>query len=219
MKFKCNRLAAGLIFVGALTTASIFTAVTNDATAAQATGDRIVKYTPNMHITDLAGRPDTDFVELSSGRRVRVSDLRRLESIAGKLRTAKGNLPMALKAKPADSGTRINNAADLSAALKRSDNETVQLPSGRFATVGQIKLVLPRVEQQIGHPLSTAPKRPNLSGPTIKVSNGTTKDEWMGIFQKQDSTVLESPNGTRITVGELKQALRTTLTRQRREGG
>ncbi len=208
MKFKCNRLAAWLIFVGALTAASIFTAVTNDATAAQATGDRIVKYTPNMPANALVGRPDSDFVELSDGRRLRVGDVRRLTATAQKMRVAPvRQLPPALTAKPAATGKRVNNAAELAAALKLPDNETVVLPSGRRVTVGQIKFVQPQVEKRLGRQLTSAPQRPGLTGPAIKISKSTTKDEWKSILQKPDGTVIESPNGTRITVGELKQAL------------
>jgi hypothetical protein len=171
----------------------------------------IVKYTTGMTMNALVGRPNTDFVELSDGQRVRVGDLRRLEAAAQKMRTpARGGVPSAFRVQPASTGTRLNNAADLGAALRRSDNETVQLPSGRLATVGQIKFVMPKVEQRLGHPLSAAPNRPNLSGPALKISKSATKDEWKGILQKPDNTVIESPNGTRITVGELKQALRTT---------
>lgn len=169
----------------------------------------VVKHTPNMRMTDLAGRADTDQVEFSSGRRMSLGDLRRLTSTAQKMRAAApgSRLPAAFKVKPAATGTRINNAADLAAALKRSDNETVQLPSGRLATVGQIKLLQPLVEKQLGRKLTAVPLRPNLAGPAVKVSKSTTKDEWKGILQKPDSTVIESPNGTRISVGELKQAL------------
>ena len=104
-------------------------------------------------------------------------------------------------------GTRVNNAADLAAALKHSDNESVQLPSGRLATVGQIKRLQPMVEKQLGRKLTSIPQRPNLEGPAIKISKNISKEEWKGIFQKPDNTVLESPSGKRITVGELKKTL------------
>ena len=116
-------------------------------------------------------------------------------------------MPAALKIKPAATGTRINNAADLAAALKRPGNETVQLPSGRLATVGQIKFLQPEVEKRLGRKLNALPQRPNLSGPAIKITKGTTKSEWVDILHKDPGTVLENPKGTRITVGELKAYL------------
>jgi hypothetical protein len=161
---------------------------------------RVLTHTPSMRLADLAGRPDTDQVEFGGGRRVSVGALRRLATAAPKLR-APGSYrpPAALRTGPAGSGTRVDTAADLTAALKRADRETVRLPSGRLATVGQIKFVLPKVPGQLA--------RPSLASPAIKVGRGATASDWKGILHKPDSTVLESPNGTRITVGELKQAL------------
>ena len=170
----------------------------------------VVTHTANLRVADLAGRPDTDLVEFPGGGRISVGTLRRLEAAAPKLR-APGSfrLPAALGARPAATGLRLSNAADLAEALKRPDSETVQLPSGRLATLGQIRFVQPQVEKGLGRSLTAFPRRAALSGPAVKVSGGTTADEWKGIFQKPDATVIESPNGTRITVGELKQALRT----------
>jgi hypothetical protein len=168
----------------------------------------IVKYTPNMTVKSLAGQPDTDLVELKNGRRVSVGDLRRLDVAAQKMRAPKvDRMPAVLKIKPAATGIKINNAADLAAAFKLPDNATVKLPSGRLATVGQIKLVQPLVEKRIGHSLTMVVQRPNLSGPSIKITKGTTRAQWEDILKKPDNTVLESPNGKRITVGEAKQYL------------
>jgi hypothetical protein len=172
----------------------------------------IVKYTPNMTVKSLAGRPDTDLVELKNGHRVSAGDLRRLDAAAQKMRAPKvDRMPAVLKVKPAATGIKINNAADLAAALKLTDNATVQLPSGRFATVGQIKLVQPLVEKRIGHSLTMVVQRPNLSGPSIKITKGTTRAQWESILKRPDNTVLESPSGKRITVGEAKQYLAKNL--------
>jgi hypothetical protein len=115
-------------------------------------------------------------------------------------------LPAALKTKPASKGRLLNTQADIAAALKRPDNETVQLPSGRLVTVGQLKFVQPLVEKRLGRSL-TQINQNNLEGPAIKVTKTTTKSEWITILRMPDSTVLESPNGKRITVGKLKQEM------------
>ncbi len=177
---------------------------------AAAAAPAVVTFTPNMRVANLAGRPDTDQVEFPGGGRMSVGTLRRLEAAAPKLR-APGTfrLPAALSARPAATGLRLSTSADLAAALKRSDNETVQLPSGRLATLGQIRFVQPQVEKALGRSLM-ASQRAAPSGPAVKVSGTTTADEWKAIFLKPDGTAIESPNGTRITVGELKQALRTS---------
>ena len=168
-------------------------------------GARVLKFSPTMPPEALKGRADGDLVELSDGRRIRIGDVRRLTAAAQKMRTASGDRrPQALLAAPAASGRHVANAGDLATALKGSDHETVQLPSGRRITVGQIKLVQPQIEKQLGHRLEAAAPRREPTGPATKV--GANAD-WKSILQKPDRTVLEAPDGTRITVGELKQAL------------
>jgi len=166
----------------------------------------IVKYSPSLSASSLAKRPDTDLVELSNGSRIRLGDVRRLRGIAQNIRaTAPGSrLPKAFRARPASTGTKLTRAADLTAALKLPDSATVVLPSGRRATVGMIRLLQPEVEARLGRPLSAGPVPVSLSGPVVKVD---AKTDWKTILTKPDGTVLEAPDGKRITVGELKQVL------------
>ena len=165
----------------------------------------VVKYTPNMRMTDLAGRPDTDFVELSNGRRMRVGDLRRLDAAAKKMRAAGAprGLPPGLKTPPAATGVRIKSAADLSAALKRSGAETLQLPSGKRVTTDQLRFLQPEVEKRLGRRIGESARQPSRTGPAIKVNAQTN---WREMLKRPNDTILESPSGKRITVGEIKQA-------------
>ena len=167
----------------------------------------IIKYTPNMNLKSLAGRPDSDFVEFSNGKRISLGKLRSLEAAQQKMLAAVPGrrLPAALKVKAAATGTIVRNAADLNAALQRPDSETVQFPSGKTATVGQMKYVQPLVEKKLGKKLTSMSQGPGTE--IIKISNATTQSDWKIIFQKPDSTVLESPNGKHITVADLKQAM------------
>jgi methionyl-tRNA formyltransferase len=98
-------------------------------------------------------------------------------------------------------------ADDIAAALDRPDSDTLQLPSGKTMTVGLLKLVREDVERRLGRSLTAGKVRPDLSGPAVKVQSGT---DWKNILQRPDGTVLESPGGKRITVGELKQVLAAT---------
>lgn len=176
------------------------------AQPAAATEPGVVKFNPTMPASALAGRPDTDRLELPDGRRVKIGDIRRLTAAAKKMQ-AEGpgsRLPKAFRTRPAATGTPINNAADLSAALKRPDTDTVVLPSGRRVTVGMIKQFRPHVEKKIGRSLTAGAKPPDISGTAIKVDK---KTDWKAILQKPDATVIEAPNGTRITVKELRQAV------------
>ena len=180
----------------------------------------VVKATPNLRMADLAGRSDSDVVEFPDKRRMRVGDLRRLDAAARKMRAAAPtkSLPPGLKAAPATTGTRMNNAVDLAAALKRGGGDTLQLPSGRRVTADQLRFLQPEIEKRLGRKIDEPPRQPSRTGPAIKVSQNTTKDEWKDILQKPDETVLESPSGKRVTIGEIKQALakpgrRTTAVR------
>jgi hypothetical protein len=179
--------------------------------ATQATapaGANVVKFSPNMPASALASRPNSDLIELSDGRRLRLGDVRRLTATLQKMRsTPIKPLPAALRARPALSGTPINNSVDLADALKRPDQETLQLASGRRLTVGQLKLLQPQIEKELGRSLVDARRGPSRSGPAIKVG---AKADWKSLLARPDSTVLEAPDGARITVGEIKQALRET---------
>lgn len=169
---------------------------------------RIITMAPGMTVQSLAGRADSDVVEFTGGKRLPVRDLRRLEAIGKKMR-AGGSKPVApaFAAKPAGTGIPVKDRADLTAALKRPDGETIQLPSGKRLTVGQLRLLKPEVEKQLGRTLESTPGRTIPKGPAIKLQRGADKTQWKTLLQKPDSTVLESPNGKRITVGELKEAL------------
>ena len=167
----------------------------------------IIRYTPALRLNTLAARPDTDVVEFADGRRMHLGQLRRLSAWGKKIRsTPQRQFPAALKAKPAATGRRVSNASELAGALKLPDSATVQFPSGRRATVGQIKFVMPEVEKRLGHRVA-ASRPPSRSGPAIEV---TAKSDWKSILRKPDGTVLEAPDGQRITVGEVKDALKTS---------
>lgn len=174
-----------------------------------------IKFTPGMTVQSLAGRSDKDRVILQSGKIVTVGTMRQLDAVAQRMRAARrpGMSPLAVK--PAATGIRINNQSDLIAALAtRSDNDTVQFASGRRATVGQIKLIQPYVEKRLGYKLDSPPQRANLAGPALKIKAGQTdRAFWKKTLDQPNSTILESPNGKRVTVGEVKQYLKNSPVR------
>ena len=169
----------------------------------------IIKITPGTSSSVLVGRPDTDLIELPSGRKMQVGDLRQLSQISQELRSMpskKISASALFKIKPKQKGFVVKNSSDLATALKRPENETIELPSGRRATVAQIKFLEPYIEKRLGHKL-TQTRRTDLTQNPIKVSSAADKTFWKSILKKPDNTVLEAPDGTRITVGELKQTL------------
>ncbi len=175
----------------------------------RSTGTTPLKLSQGMTVESLAGRADTDEVELSNGKRVTVGTLRRLDAAAKKIQAAKSmaSKPSALRARPAATGFRVNNRVELLAALDtRSDNQTLQLPSGRTVTVGQLRLIRPYVEKRTRFGLASA--QPSTVAPAFKITAASTdKAFWKEVLETSgnDSKVLESPHGKRITVGELKE--------------
>ncbi|MBU1424081.1 MAG: hypothetical protein KKH12_06360 [Gammaproteobacteria bacterium] len=178
--------------------------VINAALAAPAPAK--IHITPQMTVNSLAGRPATDLVVLSNGRQISVGSLRELQAAQQQMRTAlpESRLAPALKQQPAAKGTPIRTPADLAAALKRPGTDTVQFPSGRTATVDQLKFLQPKVEKRLGRKFFT---QTSLAAPPIKITGATTQQDWVAILRKGDDTLLESPTGKLTTVGDLKQTL------------
>ena len=168
----------------------------------------IVTYKPGMKLADLAGKPDTDKVELSGGRQVSVGKLRQLQAAGQRMRAANPSSKFldAVKFKPAATGIPVKTGADLREAItKRQPRETLQLPSGKTITVAQLKYLQPLIEKRSGRKFDKLPARPDLTGTAKPVKS---KAELKDLLSKPDNTVLESPRGKRITVGMLKQALK-----------
>jgi hypothetical protein len=182
------------------------------------TAPKIIKVTPGLKADALAGRPDTDIIEFSNGQRMSLGSLHRLRLAVQKMHGSTVNMmPAALHIKPDGNNIKVHIKAgpDIATALKLPDSNTVRFPSGRVATVAQIKFVQPYVEKKLGRKLTDIPQRPNLSGPTIKFKANMTKEEqkaqMMTVFDAKktpDSTVIESPNGVRVSVGELKAEMK-----------
>ncbi len=175
-----------------------------------------IKFTPGMTVQSLAGRSDNDKVVLPSGKVVTVGIMRKLEVAATRMRAARPSPSLArLGAKPAATGIRINNQSDLIATLAtRSDSDTVQFASGRRVTVGQIRLIQPYVEKKLGYKLDAPPQRANLTGPAVRIKvNQNDKNFWKKTLDQPNATILESPNGKRVTVGEIKQYLKSSPVR------
>jgi hypothetical protein len=168
--------------------------------------NKIIPYKPQLKMSDLAGVPDSVQVELSPGRQISVAQLRRLEILQQKMQAPKiSRLPAALRIKPSPTGgRRLYSVSELPSLLKLPDRETIVLPSGHRATVAQIKFLQPFVEKQTGISFNALPKRPNLQGTAVQIN---ARSDWQAILQMPDSTILESPNGRRITVAEAKQYL------------
>jgi hypothetical protein len=167
-----------------------------------------LKLTPQTPESALKRLKNTDIVELPGGKRVRMGKIRKFSVIAKKLRTVRKipkPLPRSLQFKPAATGIRVNSLAELKTVLEKPDDETIQLPSGRVATVAQVKFLQPLLEKRLGKKLSQFGGRLTSQGEVVKLKASTDKKYWRQILTKPDNTILESPQGKRFTVGDLKK--------------
>ncbi|GEM_PF-2530750 len=167
------------------------------------TGSSIIKYNRTVPISTMQGRSDDDLIEFSSGKRVRLGELRKLDTLSKKLKTAPDkHLIPGLRQQPSTyPKLTIRSASDLTAALESDNTDTIQLPSGKRYTVAQLRLA----EERVKKILRTEPNKRQLKpGGIIQI---TPKTDWKTVLKADDNTILQSPNGTRITILELKKAL------------
>lgn len=176
------------------------------ANAAAPADPNVIRYTPGMNADSLRKLPDSAMLVLPDGRQLRLGNVRKLTALGKQMRTApRKPLPPALVQRPAPRGTRVASADDLRAALSRPDTDTIELPSGKRMTVGQLRFVLPQVERGLGRTLASQ----RASARVVRVDSGA---DWKRVLQMPDATVLETPNGTRVTVGDIKRRLREEST-------
>ncbi len=163
----------------------------------------IIKYNRTVPISAMHGRSDNDLVEFASGKRVRLGELRKLDAFSKKLKaTPDKHLITGLRQQPSDHPKlTIRSAAELTAALKFNNTDTIQLPSGKRYTVAQLRLAEEMVKKNLG----IEPKKRMMK--PAEIIQITPKTDWKTVLKTDDNTILQSPNGTRITVLELKKAL------------
>ncbi len=158
-------------------------------------------------MADLQALADTDFVLASNGKQVPVSLLHTLQAIHN------------LDSQPRPQPTLMMHKVDVNAvpkltlsksqtdfgALLQLPKETVlSTPGGRRFTVEQLRLLQPQIEVHIGRPLASVHPYLTPDGPVQMIAHGTKPD---ALLKLPDNTVLQSPSGKRISVGELRQYL------------
>lgn len=176
---------------------------------ALATANRaVIRHTPALTMSALADRAPDDVVEFADGKHVSVRVLHRLQAAQERMRRpAQRHTPPGLRMKPAGTGAALSDGEGIARALRGPDASTFRLPNGRLVTAGMIKGLRPLLEKRLGRSLTAAAGRPDLSGAAVKVTRATTKAEWSAILSRPEDTVLEAPNGHRVTVGMLKQTV------------
>lgn len=204
---RMHRILPPVVFLLSLHTGLAYAADTPTPAMQPGTSNRIVSSSEAMNPATLRKLAPNDEIELSNGKRLRVSALRRLGNTSRQLNApANSRLPRALRLQAAATGTPVNDARDLARSLQRADSDTLVLPSGKRVTVGLVRLLQPQIEKRSGRKLGAAALS---TGPVVKI---TAQTDWESVLKQPDDTVLEAPGGTRTTVGAVKQTLADSTT-------
>ncbi len=204
------RLHLSPLLFGALLFAAaplVLSAAQSSESALSSSVVKEIPYTPGLKMADLVSATPDDRVVFKSGRSMSVRDLRRLEGFQQKLKAAKasnGAASLRLQPNAGNVKATVATRSDLSRALQLPDGDTVRLPSGKLVTAKVLKMAYGLAEQRIRNSASRKTLRPVPQGPALKVTASKDQNYWRNVLQKPDDTVLESPGGKRITVGELK---------------
>lgn len=165
-------------------------------------------------IKTLAAAPAGTRIVLPGGKVTRAEDMVKLQSIYAKLSEPRTVKPIPQSMPNATAQVVVGQGTTLADALKRPAGDVIQIGSRKY-TAEQLR--------QIDALLKASPRDPRgllersrsanaagrtgtpisiPTGPRIKLQRGTSIQEMLA---KPDATVLESPSGKTISVGQLKQ--------------
>ena len=158
-----------------------------------------MKLQPGVTAAQLASLPSTQMVEFPHGLKVSVAGVRRMSPLVERLRSARSE--GVLRQRPTGPVVAVKQDTPLTELLNAPDASALQLADGRRISAAQFKSVyghLPRRNAQASRAAAT-----QLAGANaVKVPRGTPLAE---LLKRPDSDVLESPNGKRIRVGDLRR--------------
>ena len=172
---------------------------------------QVVRISHGVRAQDLAGLRDDQFLETPSGSRVQVGRFRQLLSAVqqAQLRTSKPrHAEFAILPQAHGPGVPRRPGETAAQLLARPPTDVIKMKNGHTVSVAQLRLIAPYVQRKYGVDLSgAASSRPPLTGPATTI---VSIDQLRSIPPSTpDSTVLVTPQGTRITLGELRAALRS----------
>lgn len=175
-------------------------------------GARVVRIPPGVHATDLAALRDDQVLRTTSGRELSVAHWRALQAVVTQARArAAARPPVAVEAAwnaaPHAGGTVTpvdprERAADL---LAGSPTRGIRTSSGRTYSTAQLRAVAPQVEHDWHVDLHAA----NAGGRPPHVVQVADAKALMALSPRMpDDTVLQGPDGSRATFGQLKAQLK-----------
>ncbi len=189
-------------------------APTSQSSPALSTNAGAVKFVPGkISLAQMRTLPAGSMIELSNGRKVKatqfVATAEALKGLSGK--------PAKLKrmdftfTRPVAVAQLKLNATNLATARAMAPNTVLELPNGLKMTTGELKQldaleartnIRQMLVAQAGAGASAANKY--AGRPAIKLRTKADIEQLKG---KPDSTIVEAPDGSRSTLGELKAAL------------
>ena len=169
----------------------------------------IVRISAGVRPAQILALRDDQMIETPSGRRMSVGGYRRIQAIFANARARTSHpraAPFTLLPAPTVQGVLRRPGESEAQLLARPDSDVIRLKSGHSVSVAQLRIIATYLMQHGGLKLTaTQVNRPYLGGPAVHIG---TIDQLKTVPQNApDSMVLESPKGTRITVGELRKAL------------
>lgn len=178
--------------------------------AAELQSAQIVRVAPGFRRADLSALRDDQMIETPSGNRVAVRKLRFIQQAvaAARIKTAMRRQG-AFQILPPTFAPCVKPAPGETAAqiLARPPTDVICTPSGKGVSVAQLRLIAPTVRQR-PQLRSIRPFAP--AGPAILIASrqDLRAQFHTNLKNAPDSTVLVSPKGTRVTVGQLRALLK-----------
>lgn len=167
-----------------------------------------MQVTRETRLSEIRALPDNATVRLGNGREMSAGRYKELADAftaigkAGRGRTPDPRMRFSRTTAPAQ--VQLRPGADLQAIARLPDDNVLQLPTGEKFTVGDLKRLSALQKARTGRSLLDArPSAPRarLEGPAIRV---TPRMKLVDFADKPDSTILETPSGGRVTLGELR---------------
>lgn len=162
----------------------------------------------NTTMNQIRSLRDDDVVRFASGRTATAKSVKGMAVAITKIReagltsTPKANYQFSrLQGNPQ---LQLRKGTDLAEVAKRPDLDVLQLPDGRKLTVADLKKLSALNKQLNGKSffeMQTRPVNPIRVGSAQKIASPADVQK---LENKPDSTLLESPSGKRITLGELR---------------
>ena len=176
-----------------------------------------VKAAPNQSLQQLAATPGTPRIQLANGRIVQVQQLSQIAKLTARLKQQHAPAaPVPQSRNGVQPKSTVGPTFALAEAIKRPGNEPIKV--GRFVyTADELKLIDAKLRASLREPrgltdhVSANGRRGaiptvNVSGPQTRVPRGTSLKS---MLSKADNTVLVSPSGRTITVGQIKAHLQS----------